>query len=944
MLAQFDREPIGTMLSTRLLIFGGCERSRLVAWTRAASDAGEATILGLLTGPQSNSWLVLMRQIAHYMLLQTAADPQSSDSLLFLQFINLLSKNRPLSETANVPVAEQIIGYLLARDLYPKLSYCIISFPVQSKSAPQLLELVTLAVAPFRLFSTSHPYYRQSFVGIIINILTIPLLPNRITVPALLTLSSNTPFASFDLVSSSPLFQQIPSDVRRLHLLANLLVFVAPRYASSPASLNNTSLESYLRLLNTILSELPVNALDQWKPKKQQVELAAGEDSDDSTKQFKSQVVESRPSISVPDAKTASRLANLVSQEHITSLLALSEKSIAIWHQIIHLLVNILSKWPGRRDGLLTTIATGPRGPIVFKKLWRDSVRGSHLGKDTGGRSMRDARFVNDWPPLILLVELYTQALLTMSDDEFFASSPAGGTVSRNPLIIGEVTALSRQLLNIVFPLYWTEDTNEIKDGTVPGMTLTWEMVRERITKCLQAIHARDSRRPFTPAGHWLVSDQFDVKSFVAAAIAEEGQLDEGSHPRLLTKRELAYISPRLGILNNIPFSIPFETRVSIFRSFIHNDQVKFDDTFNGSSLFKHRVTIRRDRVSQDGFDHLNDLGPAWKGRLAIQFVDQFGQEEAGIDGGGVFKEFLTSLSKEVFDTDRGLWLATKQQELYPNSHSYAKEPHQLNWYRFIGRVLGKALYEGILVDVAFAGFFLAKWLGKQSYLDDLASLDPELYQGLIFLKNYTGRFEDLSLDFTITENDLGITRTVNLKRNGQNIPVTKENRLEYIILVAYYRLTRQIKMQCDAFFEGLSEIIDPKWLRMFNQQELKILVGGVEEPIDLNDLRENVVYGGLYDDNHPTVRMFWRVCESLDQERRKQLLRFVTSCARPPLLGFKELNPKFAIRDAGIDESRLPTASTCVNLLKLPLYQDEETLRRKLLHAISAGAGFDLS
>ena len=34
---------------------------------------------------------------------------------------------------------------------------------------------------------------------------------------------------------------------------------------------------------------------------------------------------------------------------------------------------------------------------------------------------------------------------------------------------------------------------------------------------------------------------------------------------------------------------------------------------------------------------------------------------------------------------------------------------HSLNWYRFIGRILGKAMYEGILVDVAFAGFFLAK-------------------------------------------------------------------------------------------------------------------------------------------------------------------------------------------------------------------------------------------
>ena len=46
----------------------------------------------------------------------------------------------------------------------------------------------------------------------------------------------------------------------------------------------------------------------------------------------------------------------------------------------------------------------------------------------------------------------------------------------------------------------------------------------------------------------------------------------------------------------------------------------------------------------------------------------------AGIDGGGVFKEFLTSLAKEVFDSDRGLWLSTKQHELYPNPHSYASD------------------------------------------------------------------------------------------------------------------------------------------------------------------------------------------------------------------------------------------------------------------------------
>ena len=78
----------------------------------------------------------------------------------------------------------------------------------------------------------------------------------------------------------------------------------------------------------------------------------------------------------------------------------------------------------------------------------------------------------------------------------------------------------------------------------------------------------------------------------------------------------------------------------------------------------------------------------------------------AGIDGGGLFKEFFTSLCKEVFDTDRGLWLANKKNELYPAPHSYATEGecedvgrdgvdaddlgvgHSLSWYRFIGRIL----------------------------------------------------------------------------------------------------------------------------------------------------------------------------------------------------------------------------------------------------------------
>uniref|UniRef100_A0A1B6C8T5 HECT-type E3 ubiquitin transferase n=1 Tax=Clastoptera arizonana TaxID=38151 RepID=A0A1B6C8T5_9HEMI len=101
--------------------------------------------------------------------------------------------------------------------------------------------------------------------------------------------------------------------------------------------------------------------------------------------------------------------------------------------------------------------------------------------------------------------------------------------------------------------------------------------------------------------------------------------------------------------------------------------------------------------------------------------------------------------------------------------------------------------------------------------------------------------------------------------------------------------------------------------------------------------------YVGGYDTDHITIKIFWKVVESFSDVQLKLLLKFVTSCSRPPLLGFKDLDPPFCIQNAGTSE-RLPTASTCMNLLKLPEFHKEELLRDKLLYAIQSGSGFELS
>jgi ubiquitin-protein ligase E3 C len=93
-------------------------------------------------------------------------------------------------------------------------------------------------------------------------------------------------------------------------------------------------------------------------------------------------------------------------------------------------------------------------------------------------------------------------------------------------------------------------------------------------------------------------------------------------------------------------------------------------------------------------------------------------------------------------------------------------------------------------------------------------------------------------------------------------------------------------------------------------------------------------------------IRQFWQIVEhELTVEEQGLLLKFVTSCSRPPSLGFKVLTPPFTIQRVDCqDDQRLPTASTCFNILKLPTYSSPKILKEKLLFVIHSKAGFDLS
>lgn len=189
-----------------------------------------------------------------------------------------------------------------------------------------------------------------------------------------------------------------------------------------------------------------------------------------------------------------------------------------------------------------------------------------------------------------------------------------------------------------------------------------------------------------------------------------------------------------------------------------------------------------RTRIVEDGYRQLAMLPPqALKGVIRVRFINEQGLDEAGIDQDGVFKEFLEESIKRVFDPSLNLFKATCEERLYPSPTSYLQDNH-LQLFEFVGGMLGKAVYEGIVVDVPFASFFLSQVSGQTaqalySCLDELPSLDPELYRSLNYIKHYESDVSELDLTFSVDDDNLGKVVTHELVPGGKALAVTNENK-----------------------------------------------------------------------------------------------------------------------------------------------------------------------
>jgi len=246
-------------------------------------------------------------------------------------------------------------------------------------------------------------------------------------------------------------------------------------------------------------------------------------------------------------------------------------------------------------------------------------------------------------------------------------------------------------------------------------------------------------------------------------------------------------------------------------------------------------------------------------------------------------------------------------------------------------------------LDCHFSRAVYKRILGKPVSLKDMETLDLDYYKSLVWMLE--NDIEDvLTETFSVELDEFGAKRIIDLIPDGRNIPVTNQNKQEYVRLMVDHKLLSSVDDQIKHFLIGFHDIVQADLISIFNEQELELLISGMPD-IDLDDWRNNTEYHN-YSASSPQIQWFWRAVRSFDKEERAKLLQFVTGTSKVPLNGFKELEgmngfSKFNIhRDYG-NKERLPSSHTCFNQLDLPEYDGYEALRQQLLTAITQGAEY---
>lgn len=398
-----------------------------------------------------------------------------------------------------------------------------------------------------------------------------------------------------------------------------------------------------------------------------------------------------------------------------------------------------------------------------------------------------------------------------------------------------------------------------------------------------------------------------------------------------------------------------------------------FDAILSRKAVSQYLVLkVRRDCLVEDSLRNVSEAvgsgGNDLKKGLRIDFLG-----EEGIDAGGLRKEWFLLLVREIFDPFHGLFVYDDDsQYCYFNPYCFESSEQ----FFLVGVLLGLAIYNSTILDVAFPPFVFKKMLasapssgdklmstpkvGHGYTLEDLAEFRPALARGLRQLLEYEGDVQEtFCRDFVAEMDRYGEILQIPLFPGGEKRPVTNSNRKEFVDLYVHYLLDTAVARQYEPFKRGFFTVCGGNALSLFRPEEIELLVRGSDEHLDVASLRAVATYEGWPKEDGPPdqqlqVIWFWDFFSRASPLDQRKILSFITGSDRIPAMGATNLVIRVQLlreahqvdvygRPLWQPVERFPIARTCFNSIALYKYGSREKLEQKLWTAVTESEGFGL-
>ena len=296
-------------------------------------------------------------------------------------------------------------------------------------------------------------------------------------------------------------------------------------------------------------------------------------------------------------------------------------------------------------------------------------------------------------------------------------------------------------------------------------------------------------------------------------------------------------------------------------------------------------VEINRKNILEESYVAFNKEQFNFARPLKIKFINENNDVE------GSYRDWYQNMFKDIMSPNKKVFLVNPYKSIEPfNILIYPKYPGmRMELYEFIGKFIIKSIVDMILIRNFIINKVHLKLITKnQITLEDIKYFNLDLYQRLKYV-NDNKVLNNKQLESVRFIWNTGTNQEIELVQGGRNIFLNDQNKSIFINKVIYVEAIMPYEEQIKYIQKGLFSILGDGIQGVFTEEEMNFIISG-QDDIDLRDLKENVIYKGEYNENHPVIKMFWEKLVTLNKNELIKFLQFSTGSSAVPIDGFGSL------------------------------------------------------